>query len=163
MRAPLFLLFCSLLSWGAATAAAQASTCQTDLGKQGPGNGQLSVCGQKLLLGQSATLSFTGGPPNGSADLILGSASDPIATSGGTLVPIPETVVPIQLDENGAYAMTIPGGALCAGGTARMLRSVPQMPQASICTRTSSAASICGASRSTYSSTPLPRKMGTYS
>ena len=118
----------SLLVVGLSTLALCSSTppvvaqsyCQTNLECGGPGTSVLSVCGDKLALGNSATLLFTGGPPDQPADLIMGTMSNPVAHAGGTLVPYPPTVTPITLDGTGSYSMVIPGG----GGPATIVAQV---------------------------------------
>jgi hypothetical protein len=85
---------------------------QADLGFGGPGAVQLAISGGDLSTGTDVDLSLTGGPPGAPGWLVVGATSTPTPLFGGTIVPIPASLVlPIALDSAGAFRMLgIPGG-----------------------------------------------------
>lgn len=85
-------------------------TCQADLGFGGPGTTHLAVCGGDLSSGTSANLILWGGPEAGTAWLIAGFGAAPLAWMGGTLVPIPFLLLPVQTGPTGTTVLPVPGG-----------------------------------------------------
>ncbi len=90
-----------------------ANVCQTDFGFGGPGDSHLTVCGQTLSTGHSATLQLTNATPN-TVGLVFASIfqnptfAPPI---GGTLVPIPVMLtVNLPIDATGKFTSPVPGG-----------------------------------------------------
>jgi hypothetical protein len=81
--------------------------CQTNLGFGGPGASQLSLCGGSLASGTAATLLLTGATPNQAVYMIAGLTSNPTLVLGGTLVPIPASLV-LPLVANGTGTVSIP-------------------------------------------------------
>jgi hypothetical protein len=85
--------------------------CQPDLGFGGPGSATLSVCGEVLSPGKTATLSVSGGPAGQPAWIGFSGQSSPISILGGTIVPWPVAgAVGLMLDGSGAASLAIPGG-----------------------------------------------------
>lgn len=88
--------------------------CQTDLGFQGPGAVELSLCGDPLTeAGSAATLEIAQVPPGSPLFLAVGAASSPTPLFGGVLVPVPPTVVlsGMVAGASGGLAMTVHGSA----------------------------------------------------
>ncbi|MFT7464890.1 MAG: gluconolactonase, partial [Pseudohongiellaceae bacterium] len=81
------------------------------LGFGGPGDLQLSVCGETLDdPSNSAELSLTGAEPLGPVGLFLGLAANPVPFKGGTLVPFPIlTVLVLPADGTGVLSFAVPG------------------------------------------------------
>lgn len=67
--------------------AREYGVCQDDLGYQGPGTMQLTLCGDPLTSPGTAQLSLTGAPPSAAVFLFIGIAADPTPLGGGHLVP----------------------------------------------------------------------------
>jgi gluconolactonase len=86
-------------------------TCQYDLGFGGPGDLQLSVCGETLDdPSNSAELLLTGVEPFGQIGLILGLAANPVPFVGGTLAPFPVLrVVVVRADATGVLSVPLSG------------------------------------------------------
>jgi len=85
--------------------------CQTDLGFGGPGSSSLEVCGGDLSSGTSGEIRLSGAAPNTSAFVLIGFTNAPTALLGGTLVPLPATlVVPGGTDGNGDWLVASFGG-----------------------------------------------------
>lgn len=86
--------------------------CQTNLGFGGPGSAQLSICGQPLDSGNSATLTLENAAPSSLAVLFLGLSSNPTSFKGGQLVPVPVfRQVVMSTDINGEISFAVPGGS----------------------------------------------------
>ena len=69
-------------------------TCQADLGVAGPGNLRLWVCGDDLIEPDSlATIMLEGAVPGTLLFLVMSFTAVPSPFKGGTLVPIPPTIV----------------------------------------------------------------------
>ena len=87
--------------------------CQTDLGLGSPGV-ILGLCGDDLTqAGSLATLELQGAAPSSPLFVVGSLTSAPTPFKGGTLVPIPPTVV-VQgsfTDGAGGFSMPVPGGA----------------------------------------------------
>jgi hypothetical protein len=91
-------------------------TCQADLGFAGPGNVDLSICGDDLTqAGSAATLEISGALANQPLFLALGLTNAPMPLKGGTLVPNAPLVVISGLTTSGSGTFTAPvagaGGA----------------------------------------------------
>ena len=85
--------------------------CQTDIGFGGPGSMAITMCGQPLSTGNTASLDVTGAPPGGLVFLIGGVFNNPTPFEGGTLVPIPILVTIARVaDAGGAVSLGVPGG-----------------------------------------------------
>ena len=86
--------------------------CQADLGFGGPGGAQLSVCGDALGSGGTASLLLTGAPSFTAALLLVGPSEAALPFKGGTLVPVPWTSAwPLFTDATGEISLPdIPGG-----------------------------------------------------
>jgi uncharacterized membrane protein len=84
--------------------------CQADLGFDGPGASQLSVCGGNLAVGTTANLTLYGAGENSTAFLIAGVSAAPMNWLGGTLVPVPLIVVAIPTGPTGTTLVPIAGG-----------------------------------------------------
>jgi hypothetical protein len=85
--------------------------CQTDLGFAGPGAVSLSVCGDVLSTGGTATLAVTGAPAFAPVFLAVGVNFGPAAFKGGTLVPVPLVLaLPFAADGAGTLMLPVPGG-----------------------------------------------------
>lgn len=66
------------------------TTCQTNLGFQGPGPATFEICGGPLnLFGNIADMRVVGATPNGIGVLALGAQNNPTPLWGGTAVPVP--------------------------------------------------------------------------
>jgi hypothetical protein len=91
------------------------TVCQPDLGFAGPGGALLEVCGPPIAGGAAADLRLSGVPPGAPALIVAGFASSPTPFFGGTLVPVPPTVVvPVSADATGSVLvkdLTGPGPA----------------------------------------------------
>jgi Metallo-peptidase family M12B Reprolysin-like len=87
--------------------------CQADLGFGGPGSSELSVCGGDLSTGTTADLQLAGAPASTPAFLFIGTVQGAAPLKGGTLVPVPWTLMmALSTDANGK--VLIP--ALAGGG-----------------------------------------------
>jgi len=90
---------------------AGVNVCQTDLGSGGPGGIQLSICGETLATGNSATLDVSGAPASNFVYLVLGLTNSPTPFFGGTLVPVPALAIrAFPSDTTGTLQLLIPGG-----------------------------------------------------
>ena len=83
--------------------------CQEELGYQGPGAVELSVCGGILSAPNHGDVSVTGAPPStfGTAFFWLQPDPQPVVAFGGTLVGDPEAAwmaVPFAVDASGEFA-----------------------------------------------------------
>jgi hypothetical protein len=88
-----------------------SAVCQTDMGFGGPGASQLSVCGQTLDSGNSATLTLTQAPANELAMLFLGFGINPLPFKGGLLAPVPFFFsLSFFTDPSGEISFPIQGG-----------------------------------------------------
>jgi hypothetical protein len=88
-------------------------TCQTDIGFAGPGNMELSMCGDDLTTASSiSTMSLTGGAPLQPIFLMVSLSSTPTPFKGGTLVTIPllAIVTGFSTDGTGTFESPVPGG-----------------------------------------------------
>ncbi|MFN0207689.1 MAG: hypothetical protein ACKVS6_15385 [Planctomycetota bacterium] len=96
---------------GAALLSPMGAVCQKDLGFGGPGTLQMSMCGGFLTLpGTQSTLSISGGTPNSTVYVLVGTGADPIHLFGGTLVPSPLTdAVGFPTDNSGNATVVVPG------------------------------------------------------
>ena len=86
--------------------------CQGNLGFQGPGTVELSICGDMLLApGTAATLAIDGAPPAAPVVLALGFVNQPAPLLGGTLVPGGSLLVVggLTAGTNGKLAFALPG------------------------------------------------------
>jgi len=89
--------------------------CQTDLGFAGPGNMELSLCGDDLTqAGSSGALALAGAAPNQPLFIALGLAASPVPLKGGTLVPNPVLALlsGLTTDGTGSFGAPVAG----AGG-----------------------------------------------
>lgn len=90
------------------------ATCQSNLGFGGPGNLQLSMCGQPLTFGGAvAALQVDCGPPSALLVFFFGFSSAPTPAFAGTFVPLPFILqLTAGLDTQGCYVLPIasPGG-----------------------------------------------------
>jgi len=85
--------------------------CQTNLGFGGPGSSQLSICGQSLDSGNTATLTLTQAPANALSVLFLGFSVNPLPFKGGLLAPVPIFLsLSFFTDPSGEISFPIPGG-----------------------------------------------------
>ncbi|MHC5211789.1 MAG: hypothetical protein ACYTG2_13805 [Planctomycetota bacterium] len=86
--------------------------CQTDLGFGGPGSVSLSICGEALAAGGTATLSLEGAPAFAPVFLAVGVNLGPTPFKGGTLVPVPLLLtLPFVADGSGGLVLPVPGGS----------------------------------------------------
>lgn len=86
-------------------------TCQPDLGFGGPGTATLSVCGDPLSTGNTATLSVVGVQPQALIWVGFGATSTPTPLFGGTIVPVPLAgTVALLADATGTAKVPVPGG-----------------------------------------------------
>jgi hypothetical protein len=67
--------------------------CQPDLTFGGPGSALLSVCGEPLSSGNSATLAITGAAPSAPLWLGVSTSFNPFPALGGTLVTVPTIAI----------------------------------------------------------------------
>lgn len=72
---------------GLMTSPAGTYLCQDDLGYQGPGAAQLSVCGQPLYLNNTASMTLTNGPASAMAMLYRSPLLNPRPVYGGIIAP----------------------------------------------------------------------------
>ena len=91
------------------------NVCATDLGFQGPGAVDLSLCGTGLDTGGANTLSLSGAPGNANVFLLASLTGGVDATfAGGTLVSlsnlIPGFPVALPTDASGELTFPVPGG-----------------------------------------------------
>lgn len=85
--------------------------CQHDLGFGGPGTVVWEVCGEALVPGAEAWGHLQNAPPLVPAFLLAGLTQGSMPFAGGTLVPIPPTIVlPLFTDATGSIVLSIPGG-----------------------------------------------------
>lgn len=90
---------------------AETETCQADLGFGGPGSMSVSVCGDALAAGGSATLEVASAPASATAFLVLSTTATPVPFKGGTLVPVPVlAVLALPTDAAGGASLHVPGG-----------------------------------------------------
>ncbi|MEM7309474.1 MAG: M43 family zinc metalloprotease [Planctomycetota bacterium] len=90
------------------------TVCQADLGFQGPGNLQLSICGLDLTGASSvADAVLSGGAPDGAGWFLFSLSANPTPFGLGTMVPLPFLVEPleVQFDGDGTFTYTLNGGA----------------------------------------------------
>jgi hypothetical protein len=90
--------------------------CQPDLTFGGPGNAVLSVCGEALSLGNSASLNLTGAAP--AAPLWLGVSTNfsPLPALGGTLVTVPAIALLTGVtNSSGQFSLPVNNNAFGAG------------------------------------------------
>ncbi|MBI4879212.1 MAG: VCBS repeat-containing protein [Planctomycetes bacterium] len=88
-------------------------TCAQDLGYQGPGSATLSVCGQPLWTGNSATFLLQNAKPSAPAWIFVSLFANPAPFVGGMLVPLPLVIPPVVLFTDPAGQMVFP----VAGGS----------------------------------------------
>jgi len=94
---------------------ATGNVCQTDMGLQGPGNMEFSVCGDDLTTaGSIATMSLTGAAASQPIFLPVGFAFNPVGVKGGQLGVNPMTSLVTGLNTDGTGSLNLP----IAGGTA---------------------------------------------
>ena len=87
--------------------------CQKDAGHAGPGNVQLSICGDVLASGGHADLVLTGAPPSAPLMFLAGITGGPIPFKGGQLVPKPRLLIMVgKADPTGSLNLTMPGGGV---------------------------------------------------
>jgi arylsulfatase A-like enzyme len=85
--------------------------CQADIGGASPVGPVLSVCGQPLYGGNSATLALTGAMPFVPAFLYSATQPAPFPVAGGVLVPsVPDSIQAFVTDAAGGHTATIVGG-----------------------------------------------------
>jgi hypothetical protein len=85
--------------------------CQTDLGFGGPGQVSLSICGEALAPGGTATLSLEAAPAFAPVFLVAGLNFGPTPFKGGTLVPVPLLLtLPFTANGSGGLLLPVPGG-----------------------------------------------------
>lgn len=90
---------------------AGTETCQTDLGFAGPGTVSLSLCGDPLATGGSATLEVEGAPAFAPVHFVVSPFFSPTPFKGGTLVPVPIVLLfSVPSDAAGAVSLPVPGG-----------------------------------------------------
>ncbi|QDU66398.1 PQQ-binding-like beta-propeller repeat protein [Engelhardtia mirabilis] len=77
----------------------EIATCQTSLGFAGPGELTLTICGDQLATGGTATLTVAGAPASTLAWLAVGTAANPTPLFGGNLVPSPPQVLVLGLTD----------------------------------------------------------------
>jgi len=88
--------------------------CQVDMGLQGPGSMEFSICGDDLTTaGSLATMSLTGAAPSQPIFLPISLAFSPTPVKGGLLgtVPILTMITALSTDGTGSLSLPIPGGA----------------------------------------------------
>jgi hypothetical protein len=93
---------------------AGGNVCQDDLGLQGPGSMDFSVCGDDLTTaGSIATMSLTGAVPSQPVFLPISLSFNPTPLKGGTLgaFPILTLVTGLNTDGTGSLSLPIAGGA----------------------------------------------------
>jgi len=102
----------SAMSEGVAVLLNSASqTCQTDLGFGGPGDLALSICGEALSSGNTATFLLENATPKTPTFILVSDSNNPTSLFGGTLVPIPAALIlsrKAKLD--GTLSFPITGG-----------------------------------------------------
>jgi len=87
------------------------TSCQTDLGFQGPGQATLSVCGQPLGTCQFATLRLANLPPNQPLLLSASLSLNPLPFKGGTLLTLRSFLdIGLVAPPSGVIQVSIPGG-----------------------------------------------------
>ena len=88
------------------------TVCQTSLGGESDPAFELSVCGEPLATGGTASLFLADLPLIGTTLLVAGLSTNPTAWPGtsGTLLPTPTLVVPITFNAGHDFALEIPGG-----------------------------------------------------
>jgi hypothetical protein len=89
-------------------------TCQTDMGFGGPGNMELSMCGDDLTTASSlSTMQLSGGAPLQPIFLMVSLSANPTPFKSGTLVPVPvlAIVTGFSTDGSGNFSSPVPGGA----------------------------------------------------
>ena len=89
-------------------------TCQTDMGFGGPGNMELSMCGDDLTTASSlSTMQLSGGAPLQPIFLMVSLSANPTPFKSGTLVPVPvlAIVTGFNTDGSGNFSSPVPGGA----------------------------------------------------
>lgn len=88
-----------------------AAICQKDAGYAGPGNVQLSICGDPLFKGGHADLVVSGAPPSAPMLFMAGLIKGPMPFKGGLLAPIPRLVTLLAKGDNsGVLHVSLPGG-----------------------------------------------------
>lgn len=91
--------------------------CQPDVGFGGPGDLQLSVCGQQLVNANTAELRLAGAAPNSFALFVASLYFLPTPSFGGHLTPIPPLSVNLlRTDANGEFVYSQVSNLLGAPG-----------------------------------------------
>lgn len=106
--------------------------CQENVGLQGPGTANFSICGGDLSPGTFADVSVTGATPGAFALLVAGGALNPTPFVGGLLVdPAPIFVEVIFMDGAGNFLLPSLPGSLVSPITvyAQVLYDMPSAPQ----------------------------------
>ncbi len=87
--------------------------CALNLGYQGPGSATLSVCGQPLWTGNSATFLLASAKPSAPAWIFVSLFANPTPFVGGMLVPLPLVIPPVVLltDPAGQLVFPVAGGS----------------------------------------------------
>ncbi len=84
--------------------------CQANMGFQGPGNLQMSVCGKPLVAGATAAFRLRCGPPGATVGVFASLFASPQSALGGTIVPLPVmSSFFTSLDATGQYVVPVPG------------------------------------------------------
>ncbi len=90
-------------------------TCQADLGFAGPGSVALSLCGDALVDGGTATLAVDSNLANAGGVVAIGASLNPTPLLGGTIVPLPaDLVLPFSTDADGQWSVPINVGPTAA-------------------------------------------------
>ncbi len=91
----------------------QPTVCQTNLGAGSAGGMTLTVCGDALTTpGSSATLNVYNATPGQVVFAPIGVTNAPTPFKGGTLVPLPWTILlPLSADTFGRISLPVPGSA----------------------------------------------------
>ncbi|MCZ6596033.1 MAG: VCBS repeat-containing protein [Planctomycetota bacterium] len=95
------------------------TVCQPSIGYQGPGDATLSICGDALTPGGSATLRIDSDLAGAAVVLAYGPTLNPTSYAGGTIVPLPPlAVLSFTTDAAGDLTLPIsPGAAGHPGGS----------------------------------------------
>ncbi|MHC5211369.1 MAG: choice-of-anchor B family protein [Planctomycetota bacterium] len=107
-----------------------SETCQTDIGFGGPGNAVLSLCGEPLQAGNSATLLLEGAAPSKPSTLFISLSSNPLPFKGGSLVTIPIVLsLSLVTDGSGEISLDVPGSNVPVAVYAQYAIADPGQPQ----------------------------------
>jgi hypothetical protein len=117
--------------YGVALYLGALTDCQLDLGFQGPGGSQLSVCGTGLNTGESSTVSLTNAPASAPTAILANFAGFPnIPIFGGTLVSFGGNFLAVSATTSaqGRISFPLAGAGVVVDVVIQMVSFDPSLP-----------------------------------